>query len=243
MISIPLGALARAGPWLGLGVLAAGLCLAWLLLPVGSWVEALTGWIRGLGIAGVAMFALLFILAALTLAPDWPLAIVAGMVYGMWGVPIVLAAAVVAAGLAFLFARYLARDRIRHLLARRRHFAAVDRAVAEDGWKIVLLLRLSPLVPFNLQNYALGFSAIPLRHYLAATAAGIVPGSLVYVYLGALGQQSGGAGPLRWTVFALGFAATLLLAVFVTRKVKARLVDTGSGEICERAAPARKSCL
>jgi len=230
--TVKLGVAAVGGkrrPWLwaGLGLaLAAGLAVT-LACPIGDWVNSFQHWILGLGPWGVAVFALLFVAATLVLAPDWPLSIAAGFVYGFWALPMVLLAATGAATLSFLAARYLIRDRVRALLVGRPRLSAIDRAVAEDGWKIVALLRLSPAVPFNLQNYLFGATAVPLSHYVAATGIGIVPGSLLYVYLGVVGnaaRHGGGDGArLEWLLFGIGLAATLTAAILIARKAKAKL--------------------
>jgi uncharacterized membrane protein YdjX (TVP38/TMEM64 family) len=211
--------------WTGLGLILAGAVAASFTCPLGHWVAGFQHWILGLGPWGVAIFASLFIAATLVLAPDWPLSITAGFVYGFWGLPVVVAAATVAATLSFLAARYLLRERVRALLAGRPRVAAIDRAVAEEGWKIVALLRLSPVVPFNLQNYLFGATAVPLSHYVAATAIGIIPGSLFYVYLGVLGNAArhGGGASLKWLLFGIGLVATVAAAILVTRKAKAKL--------------------
>jgi uncharacterized membrane protein YdjX (TVP38/TMEM64 family) len=219
----------RAWLWTVLGLLLAGLAAAWFLLPVAASVGAFQHWVLGLGPWGLAIFVLLFVATTLVLAPDWPLSIAAGFVYGFWALPVVLAAAMIAATLSFLAARYLVRGRVRGLFVGRPRLAAIDRAVAEEGWKIVALLRLSPAVPFNLQNYLFGATAIPLRDYVTATAIGIIPGSVFYVYLGALGNAAhngGGAHAIfKWLLFAIGLAATAAAAIIVARKAKARLDD------------------
>lgn len=202
-----------------------GLCVGWLIFPVSEWVAAFQRWVIGLGLWGTAIFAGAFIAATLVLAPDWPLAIAAGMIYGAWAIPIILSAAIVAASLAFFAARYLARGKVRAVLAKKRSFAAVDEAVAEEGWKIVVLLRLSPLVPFNIQNYLFGVTSIPFPHYVAATSVGIIPGTALFVYLGSLGNASG--GPLEWAFFGIGLVATIFVAFLVTRKARAKLAETG----------------
>ncbi|HYZ40105.1 MAG TPA: VTT domain-containing protein [Stellaceae bacterium] len=199
--------------------------VGWLWLPVGEWIEQFQQWILGLGFWGIVIFAGAFIVATLVLAPDWPLAVAAGMVYGLWAIPLVLAAAIVAASLAFLAARHLARRRVRVMLSTRPKFAAIDRAVAEEGWKIVFLLRLSPLVPFNVQNYLYGITAIPFLHYAAASFFGIVPGTALFVYLGAIGTTSG--GPLQWTFSGVGLLATATVVVIVTHKARAQLAAIG----------------
>jgi uncharacterized membrane protein YdjX (TVP38/TMEM64 family) len=211
--------------WIALGVVVVSLCIGWLAFPVGEWVGVFQRWILGLGFWGVAIFAGVFIAATLVLAPDWPLAVAAGMLYGVWAIPVVLSAAMVAASLAFLAARYLARHRVRGMLAEQRTFAAVDKAVTEEGWKIVILLRLSPLVPFNVQNYLFGVTAIPFPHYVAATFAGIIPGTALFVSLGALGNASVGA--LEWAFFGVGIFATAIVAILVTRKAKTKLAEVG----------------
>lgn len=214
--------------WIGLGVLLVGLCVGWLLLPLGDWLEALHHWILGLGLWGAVIFAVIFIAATLVLAPDWPLAIVAGWIYGVWAVAVVLAAAMIAASLAFLAARHLLRDKVRDVLAKERRFAAVDKAVAEEGWKIVALLRLSPLVPFNLQNYLFGITAISFPGYVAATFAGIIPGTALYVYLGALGGAAGSSGmPFKLALFGIGLLATAAVVVLIARKARRRLAEVG----------------
>jgi uncharacterized membrane protein YdjX (TVP38/TMEM64 family) len=217
-----------AWAWIALGVLIAALCISWLMLPVGDWAEAMRHWIIGLGAYGIAIYAGIFVIATLVLAPDWPLAVAAGMLYGLWAFPIVLAAAMVAASLAFLMARYLARRRVSAILAKTQKLAALDKAVSEGGWKIVILLRLSPIVPFNLQNYLFGITAIPFSHYLAATFAGIIPGAALFVYLGAVGTAT--VAPLEWATFGVGLLATAAVAVIVTRKAKAKLAEAGFGD-------------
>jgi uncharacterized membrane protein YdjX (TVP38/TMEM64 family) len=217
--------------WAGLGLVLAGGFAAWFSCPVGDWTASFQHWILGLGPWGVVVFALLFVATTLVLAPDWPLSIAAGFVYGFWALPIVLVAATGAATLSFLAARYLLRDRVRAWLAGRPRLLAIDRAVAEEGWKIVALLRLSPAVPFNLQNYLFGATAVPFWHYVAATGIGIVPGSLLYVYLGVLGRaarQGGGAvARLEWLLSGIGLLATFAAVILVARKAKTRL-DTAA---------------
>ena len=137
--------------------------------------------------------------------------------------------------LAFLAARHLLRDKIRLLLNRRPKYRTLDKAVASDGWKVVVLMRLSPIVPFNLQNYALGVTAIPFVQYLTATLVGIVPGIALYVYFGIFGKGLGdGPSVFDWVLFGLGVLATVALAILVTRKVKTRLAQGESSELYGR---------
>jgi uncharacterized membrane protein YdjX (TVP38/TMEM64 family) len=211
-------------------VLLVLLAVGWRLLPLADWLAVLRGWIAGLGWWGVALFALIYIVGAVVLAPAGLLSIVAGFAYGFWGLPLVVVVATIGAALAFLIARYAARERVRLWLRGRRNLAAIDRAVAEDGWKIVLLLRLSPAVPFNLQNYAFGVTAVSFAEFVAATFVGIIPGAALFTYVGVLGGESAEAGPVKWALFAAGLAATAAAAVLVARKARAKLALAGIAE-------------
>ena len=136
--------------------------------------------------------------------------------------------------LLLLAARYLVRDRIKGMIEKRPKFQAVDKAVTEEGWKVVLLLRLSPLVPFNLQNYFFGITQIKFWHYVLATFVGIIPGVMLYLYLGAIGGAltggGGGWGTVQWVFFGIGLAATIVVAFLVTKKAKEKLKEAGVGE-------------
>jgi len=213
--------------WIGAGALLVAVGTAWYLLPASDWLNALRDWIVGLGFAGIVIFGAIYVIGAVVLAPEAVLTIAAGFAWGLWGLPIVLVAATIGASIAFLIARYTARDKVRQLLETRRNLAAIDKAVAEDGLKIIALLRLNPLIPFNLQNYLFGVTAIPFPHFLAATFVGIIPGTAVYTYLGALGNAAGDGGPVKWAFFGAGLLATVIVLILVSRKARAKLRETG----------------
>jgi uncharacterized membrane protein YdjX (TVP38/TMEM64 family) len=216
-------------PWAVVGILLLVLCLGWFLLPLREWVEALQSWLLGLGLWGVLIFTLILTVVTCLPAPDWPLPIAAGYVYGFWAFPLTYASIAFASMLAFLAARYLLRDKIRSLLVRRPKYRKLDRAVAEDGWQVVVLMRLSPIVPFKLQNYALGVTAIPFLQYLTATLIGIAPGIAIYVYFGIFGKGLGdGPSAFDWVLFGLGVLATIALAILVLRKTKTKFAEEDS---------------
>ncbi len=131
---------------------------------------------------------------------------------------------------AFLIGRYLARDLVAGRIAGNEKFKAVDEAVGREGWKIVLLTRLSPVFPFNLLNYAFGLTKVSLKHYFFATWLGMIPGTVMYVYIGSLAgdlASLGGAGHTRttgeWVLYGIGLLATLIVTVFVTRLARKTL--------------------
>jgi uncharacterized membrane protein YdjX (TVP38/TMEM64 family) len=209
-----------------LAALLAAVAIGWLALPARQWIEAFDAWIAALGMRGVLLFALVYVVAVVLLAPAELLSIAAGFLFGAWGFPIVVVAATVGAALAFFASRYAVRTRLRRFLRDKPRYAAIDRAVAEEGWKIVALLRLNPLVPFNLQNYFFGATDVGFMPYAVATFLGIMPGAAFYVYLGTLGREAGsGAGVTRW--MGLGLLLTALALFLIVRRASARLGKLG----------------
>jgi uncharacterized membrane protein YdjX (TVP38/TMEM64 family) len=213
--------------WIGVAILLLAIGLGWRLLPVGAWLGALRDLVVDLGWLGIAVFAAAYIGAVILLAPGAVLTIAAGFAYGFLGLPIALVAATAGASLAFLIARHLARDSVKRAIARRRNIAAIDRAISAEGWKIVLLLRLSPLVPFNLQNYLFGITAVPFGSYVAATFVGIAPATAVFVAVGALGEAALDSRPEKWALLGGGLLATAAAVFLITRKAHALLRDAG----------------
>jgi len=211
-----------------LAVALVAVAIGWFALPVRAWVEAFGAWIGGLGFRGIVLFTLAYVVAVVLLAPAELFSIAAGFLFGAWGFPIVVVAATSGAALAFLVSRHAVRARLRRFLRQRPRYAAIDRAVAEEGWKIVVLLRLNPLVPFNLQNYFFGATDVGFLPYVLATFFGIMPGAALYVYLGTLGRAAAsGGGATRWIFLGAGLVFTALLVWLVIRRAGAKLVKLG----------------
>lgn len=195
------------------------------LLPVESWLQNFNQWITTLGPLGFLLFALVYILAVVLFAPASPLTIGAGFAFGLLpGVAVVFAAAWIGAALAFLIARYGARAPLAARLSRNRQFAAIDAAIGAEGTRLVALLRLSPVFPFNLLNYALGLTAVRFSDYLIGSLA-MLPGTFLYVYLGHAGRLglegaangSQSRSPIEWAGLLLGLVATAAVMFYVTR--------------------------
>lgn len=207
-------------------VLAALALVAVVWLPVADGLLVLVAWIDGAGAAGVAAFAGVYVVGTVLMAPGSMLTMGAGFAWGpLWGVAVVSPASVAGATLAFLLGRTLLRDWVRAKVSGRPRFAALDRAVGENGFKIVFLLRLSPVFPFNLLNYALGLTRVPLATYAAASFLGMLPGTFLYVYIGSLvtnlAQLAGGerpdAGIGQQLLLFGGLVATLILVIVIAR--------------------------
>jgi uncharacterized membrane protein YdjX (TVP38/TMEM64 family) len=205
---------------------------------LGGYVPVFAGWVNGLGFWGPVVFILGYALAVVAFVPGSVLTLAAGAIFGLGaGVVYVFIAAVLGSALAFLVARYVARAAVEQRLAGNPRFAAIDRAVGREGLKIVFLLRLSPVFPFNLLNYALGLTRVGFRDYVLA-GVGMLPGTLLYVYYGKLAGDvaalAGGApvqkGAGYYGVLVLGLVATLAVAAFVARIARRSLGEIG-GEV------------
>jgi uncharacterized membrane protein YdjX (TVP38/TMEM64 family) len=186
-------------------------------LPVGDWVEEFYRWVKGQGVAGAVWYGVVYVVCTVLFVPGTPLSLGAGALYGpFWGTVLVSIASTIGAGLAFLVGRYIARAQVHAWVAGNPKFAALDTAIARRGWWIVFLLRLSPVFPFNLLNYALGLTGVRFTSYLLASWVGMLPGTIAYILVGYAGQQtlSGSQKVVYWIVAAV---ATLVVTFFITR--------------------------
>ncbi len=182
-------------------------------------------WIEGQGAVGYVVFALLYIAACVFFLPGSVLTLGAGAVYGLAeGLILVSVSSTLGAAAAFLVGRYFARDWVAGKIEGSANFKAIDEAVGEQGWKIVGLTRLSPLFPFNVQNYAYGLTKVRFRDYFFASWVGMLPGTVMYVYIGSVagslstvGAEESGRSPAEWALLIVGLVATVAVTVFVTR--------------------------
>jgi uncharacterized membrane protein YdjX (TVP38/TMEM64 family) len=201
------------------------------LLPLQELLRRVLEWIARLGPLGPAVFIAIYILACVLFVPGSILTLGAGVLFGViQGSVIVSIASTLGATCAFLVGRYFAREWVARKMEGREKFKALDEAVAKEGWKIVGLTRLSPLFPFNLLNYAFGLTKVSLRHYFFASWIGMMPGTVMYVYIGSLagdlamiGGQERGKTPAEWALYIVGLMATVTVTVYVTRLARRAL--------------------
>jgi uncharacterized membrane protein YdjX (TVP38/TMEM64 family) len=200
------------------------------------WVTRAQDWIVGLGPVAPIAFGLFYVVAVILVIPGGVLTSGAGLAFGMGlGTLVVSLSSTLGASLAFLIARYLLRGRVERWLEGRQRLSAVDRAVERQGWRVVALTRLSPVFPFNVQNYFYGLTGVGFWPYALTSWVAMLPGTVLYVYLGVAGAQVAAAlsGAASWGQTALlvaGLAATLLVVVLVTRVAKQEL-DRVTGEV------------
>lgn len=206
-------------------VAIAALLAASRLLPVTEWLESFLSWIDVLGPFAPIALGIAYFFACVLFIPAWILTLGAGIMFGVVkGVVVVSISSTLGASAAFLIGRYLARDLIAGRIAGNARFAAIDEAVGRDGWKIVGLARLSPIIPFAILNYAFGLTQISLKHFTFASWIGMLPGTILFVYAGAV------AGDLatiqatdrersdaEWVLYGLGLLATLVVTFILTR--------------------------
>ena len=190
-------------------------------------------WVDSLGSLGAIAFIVLYILATVAFLPGSILTLGAGVVFGVFfGSLYVFIGATLGAIAAFLVGRYLVRDWVAQKIAGNQKFTAIDQAVGKEGFKIVLLTRLSPIFPFFLLNYAYGVTGVSLKDY-AIASVGMIPGTIMFVYIGSLagnlatlGTQTPMVNPaLEWTIRIIGFIATVAVTFYVT-KLARRALDT-----------------
>jgi uncharacterized membrane protein YdjX (TVP38/TMEM64 family) len=205
----------------------AGLIAAAKYFHVQDLLKQALDWVAQLGPWGPVIFIGFTWSRRCLFVPGSVLTLGAGAVFGVvWGSIYVSIAATLGATCAFLVGRYLARDAIARKIEGNERFAAIDKAVANEGWKIVGLTRLSPVFPFTLLNYAFGITRVKLGHYVLASWIGMMPGTVMYVYLGSLAKAASGERTRttgEWALYGVGLLATVVVTVFVTRIAKQAL--------------------
>lgn len=199
----------------------------------GVFLDRFVTWVDGLGALGPIVFILGYIGATVAFIPGSVLTLAAGAIFGLGeGVLYVMTGATLGSSVAFLLARYVAREAVEQRIAGNAKFAAVDRAVGREGWKIVVLLRLSPVFPYNLLNYGLGLTKVRFRDYVLASI-GMLPGSFLYTYSGFLvgdvirlaGDAGPERGPLYYAVVVVGLLATIAVTAVVTKTARQAITE------------------
>lgn len=207
--------------------LIAALIFAAKYFNVQEQLKSALAWIDSLGFWAPLTFIVLYILATVLFIPGSILTLGAGVVFGViLGSIYVFIGATLGAAAAFLVGRYLSRGWVSKQIENYPKFKAIDQAVAKEGFKIVLLTRLSPIFPFNLLNYSFGITQVSLKDYFSASI-GMIPGTIMYVYIGSLAGSIATIGAVQpknteteiaqWVVRVVGFVATVAVTIYVTR--------------------------
>lgn len=221
----------------GLMVLSLLLAIsAVMLLPLGEYLALATARADELGAAAPVVIALAYIPATALFIPGTALTLGAGALLGtVTGTLAVSVGSTLGSTLTFLIGRHAARDWVTHRVQGNARFAALDRAVALDGFRIVLLSRLSPVFPYNMLGYMYGITGVSTRDYVLASWLGMLPGTLAFVYLGSIAGEAAravstpaaGADDItRWAMLAVGVAATIAVSAVITRIARRALADS-----------------
>jgi uncharacterized membrane protein YdjX (TVP38/TMEM64 family) len=233
---------------LALVAVVAALGTAALTLPLGQWLLAGAAWAKGHHYEAAALFVGAYALAAVLVVPGTLLTLAAGFVFGLtFGVVLVSAGSVLGAVAAFVVGRFLARRFIAARIAGRPRFRALDAAARRDGFAIVLLARMSPLLPYNILNYAFGLTSVRFRDYALASWIGMLPATVVYVYIGSLASDLAavvsGDVDAGWAARGLlvgGFVATVGLTVLLAKRATRALRGRLDAEVCAPPATGEK---
>ena len=226
----------RILPWLIVGLLVASVILA-RALGLTDYIRLenlarLKQTIESYGAAGPILYIAGYVLAVVLFVPGLPITLLGGLAFGpVRGTVYVSIAATFGAGLAFLVARYGLRKMVEGWVRSNPRLAGMDAAVARDGWRIVMITRLVPLFPFNLQNYAYGLTRIGFWTYLITSWICMLPGTAAYTF--AAGALSEGGGDVRRTLGYLAIAGVLIVLVSLIPRMLKRhssLNDTSRAE-------------
>jgi uncharacterized membrane protein YdjX (TVP38/TMEM64 family) len=209
------------------------LLLCWAGRSLSPGLLRIVAHMQSVGPAAPAAFILIYALAVVALIPASLLTIAGGAVFGLLpGMVYALVGATLGSTGAFLIGRHVARRLVARRLAAMPRFVAIERAVSARGRRIVFLLRLSPVVPFNFLNYALGLTTISVWDFVVASL-GTVPGAFVYAYAGKVtGEALALAGKAEvprnasyYAVLLAGLVATIAATTVVTRTARRALQD------------------
>lgn len=209
------------------------ICFSLFYFPPKEFIQSLLVWTQEIGFYGYFVVIIVYILACLLFLPGSIVTLASGFLFGVYyGSIVVSIGSTLGASAAFLTARFFARNSIQKWVANNKKFHSLDAAVGKQGFKIVLLTRLSPIFPFNFLNYAFGLTNVSFREYVIGSWLGMIPGTILYVYLGSTAQDmaqilSGGVegGAIQTVIKIIGLVATIVITVIITRIAKNALIE------------------
>jgi len=220
-----------------IGGLAVLLIIATKHFDIRELLQASLLWVDSLGVLAPIVYMIIYNLATLLFIPGSLLTLKGGCLFGLfWGSIYVTIAAMFGAIFAFLIGRYLSRDWVCKQIENHPKFKAINQAVKREGWKIVLLTRLSPIFPFNLLNYVFGVTQVSLKDYVFGSI-GMIPATVVYVYIGSLARNlvtldmsnrptTTETQIAQWVIRIIGLIATIAVTVYITHLSKKALDES-----------------
>lgn len=201
-----------------------------------EWMTRSMEWVEQSGWVGWFWFVVIYTLTCVFFLPGSVLTVGAGAVYGFWGGTLLVSISnLIGAMVNFLTSRYLMQGWLHRKLDNNPKFQALDHAIATDGWTIILLSRISPILPHSVVSYACGLTRISLTRYSIASWIGFIPISAAYSYAGAFlgkfARKSAGVyhGSESWVFYGIGLVVTIIVTVWSTR-VATKALRTRVGE-------------
>ncbi|WP_427340252.1 TVP38/TMEM64 family protein [Caloranaerobacter sp. DY30410] len=175
-------------------------------------MQNLKAWINSYGAIGPIIYIILYIIACLFFLPGLPIAILAGLAFGpVMGAVYASIGATLGASAAFLVARYAARDMVESWVEGNEQFKKIDEGVEKQGWRMLMITRLVPVFPFNLQNYAYGLTKIKFGTYVLVSWICMIPGAIAFTFMG--GSIVSGEGNIGKTLMYLGIGAIFFVII------------------------------
>nr|WP_134112310.1 TVP38/TMEM64 family protein [Hypnocyclicus thermotrophus] len=173
-------------------------------------IEDFKNWINNFGIVAPIVFIIIYALATVLFLPGTPFTLIGGIIFGpILGLVYVVLGASIGLSLAFLLARYFIRDTIYNKVKDNDTFQKIEEGVKKNGWRILLITRLVPIFPFNLQNYIYGLTNIKFVMYAILSSILIIPGSAVYVL--SSGAIASGEGISKKNIILIAVAAIIFV--------------------------------
>jgi uncharacterized membrane protein YdjX (TVP38/TMEM64 family) len=202
---------------LALLLILAAIAILFHVLPIATWLRAFQTYVRGLGALGYVVYVIVYAVCVVAFIPASILTLGAGAIFGfVGGTIVVVIGATIGATIAFLLARTVMRKRIEAMTSSNVKFRALDRAIANEGMKIVFLARLAVVFPFTWINYAFGLTAIPLWRYVLATFLGIIPATAAFVFASSAATKAA-TGETTKAIYIAGGVAAIIVSVLIGR--------------------------
>jgi len=209
----------RWAKWLAIAVAVLAVFLFWNVLPIKDWSLAFSRFAEDQGGRGILVYGLVYVVATVVLFPCSTLTFAAGMAYGIWAFPIVILSSVIGASLAFVISRRFLKERVSRFMEQRPGTSALKAVLEREGWMVMLLFRISPVIPFTINNYFMGTLRVSFATYFWVTLLGTIPGTALYIYLGTLGRDYAEEGDFKLILMGIGALATYAV---LERVLKAR---------------------
>jgi uncharacterized membrane protein YdjX (TVP38/TMEM64 family) len=211
-------------------LVVAAIVIAFRLLPVTTWLRTFQIYVRGLGALGYIVYVIVYAVCVVAFIPASILTLGAGAIFGfVGGTIVVVIGAMIGATIAFLLARTVMRKRIEAMASSNVKFRALDRAIANEGMKIVFLARLAVVFPFTWINYAFGLTAIPLWRYVLATFLGIIPATAAFVFASSAATKAA-TGETTKAIYIAGGVAAIIVSVLIGRIATRAIKRAGLNE-------------